>query len=140
MLMGGRAAEEVALNVVTAGAKNDIERATKIAHSMVCEFGMSDSLGPVTWGEAEGEVFLGRQMSRTQTFSESTAQQIDGEFRATVVRGYDLAKSILRGNMALLQAVAEKLIELETLDQAEFVAIMDSIVPVLPEDLSWVTT
>ena len=139
MLMGGRAAEEVALNVVTGGAKNDIERATKIAHSMICELGMSESLGPVAWGEDQGEVFLGRQMSRSQTFSESTAQQIDGEIRATVVRGYDLAKSILRSNMTLLQAVAEKLIEFETLDQAEFVAIMESVTPVLPEDLSWVT-
>jgi cell division protease FtsH len=140
MLMGGRAAEEVALNIVTGGAKNDIERATKIAHSMVCELGMSETLGPVAWGEEQGEVFLGRQMSRTQTFSESTAQQIDVEIRATVVRGYQLAKSILSSNMTLLQAVAEKLIEIETLDQEQFVAIMDSIAPVLPEELSWVTT
>jgi cell division protease FtsH len=140
MLMGGRAAEEVALNVVTGGAKNDIERATKIAHSMVCELGMSESLGPVAWGEEQGEVFLGRQMSRSQTYSESTSQQIDAEIRATVVRGYELAKSILRSNMTLLQAVAEKLIELETLDQEQFVVIMDSIAPVLPEELSWVTT
>ena len=130
----------MALNVVTGGAKNDIERATKIAHSMVCELGMSESLGPVAWGEEQGEVFLGRQMSRSQTYSESTSQQIDAEIRATVVRGYELAKSILRSNMTLLQAVAEKLIELETLDQAQFVVIMDSIAPVLPEELSWVTT
>ena len=137
MLMGGRAAEEVAFQTVTGGAANDIERATQMARHMVCELGMSTELGPVAWGESQGEVFLGRQMARTQTYSEQTAQRIDDEVRGIVTNAYDAARSILTQNIHLLHAVAQRLIERETLGRQEFTEIVDESNPVIPDGLQW---
>jgi len=137
MLMGGRAAEEIAFQTVTGGAANDIEKATQMARHMVCELGMSTDLGPVAWGESQGEVFLGRQMSRTQTYSEHTARRIDEEVRSIVTRGYDAARSILSQNIHVLHAVAQRLIERETLGRAEFTEIVDESNPVIPDGLQW---
>ncbi|TNE86744.1 MAG: ATP-dependent metallopeptidase FtsH/Yme1/Tma family protein [Deltaproteobacteria bacterium] len=137
MAMGGRAAEEVALNEITSGAANDIEQATRMARFMVCELGMSDSLGPVSWGEGQGEVFLGREMARSKSYSEDTAQRIDAEVRAIVGRGYDAAKSILENNLHVLHAVAGGLIDRESLDRREFEELVDQAGPSLPEGLGW---
>src|SRR5690606_34674180 len=101
-LLGGRAAEAIALNAITGGAANDIERATKMARHMVCELGMSEELGPVAWGENQDEPFLGRQVQRTQTYSEQTARQIDDEVKGIVTRAYDIARNILTLNAHVL--------------------------------------
>ncbi len=136
MMMGGRAAEQVALSTITGGASNDIERATQIARQMVCELGMSSGLGPVTWGERNNEVFLGRQFSRTQTYSDETARRIDEEVRDILVRAYDAAHELLTANIHVLHHVAQRLIEHETLDHEEFSRIVDEAGPVAPE-LGW---
>jgi len=130
MLMGGRAAEEVALNTVTGGAANDIERATRMARYMVCELGMSEDLGPLAWGEKQDEPFLGRSMARVQTYSEQTARRIDAEVKMIVQRGYDAAKTILTMNIHVLHRVAQTLVERETLEREEFASLVDEAVPV----------
>jgi len=137
MLMGGRVAEELAFESMTGGAANDIERATRMARKMVCELGMSEELGPVTWSEPQEEVFLGRQMARSPNYSEQTARRIDDEVKKIIVRAYESAKSILKTNMHVLHKVAQCLIERETLERDEFAALVDSESPVLPKGLSW---
>jgi len=140
MLMGGRAAEEVALNSMTGGASNDIERATRMARYMVCELGMSEELGPVAWGERQDEPFLGRSVSRVQTYSEQTALRIDHEVREIVTRGYGAAKHILVRNLHVLHQVAAALVERETLDREEFMRLVEEAGPAVlgPEDgLQW---
>jgi cell division protease FtsH len=118
-LMGGRVAEEIVLNQKTTGAGNDIERATDIARRMVCEWGMSDILGPLTFGKKEGEVFLGRDISQHRDYSESTAQTIDREVRDICERNYQRAKQILSDNVPALNRLAEALLEFETIDGEE---------------------
>jgi cell division protease FtsH len=130
MLMGGRAAEEVALSTVTGGAANDIERATRMARYMVCELGMSEDLGPLAWGEKQDEPFLGRSMARVQTYSEQTARRIDAEVKMIVQRGYESAKTILTLNIHVLHRVAQALVERETLERDEFAKLVDQAGPV----------
>jgi cell division protease FtsH len=140
MLMGGRAAEEVAMNTVTGGAANDIEHATRLARHMVCDLGMSEDLGPLTWGERQEEVFLGRQFgNRVQTYSEQTARRIDTEVRAIVTRAYDLARGILTANIHVLHQIAQTLIERESLDAEEFKKLVDQAGPIAPDTptLQW---
>ncbi len=135
MLMGGRAAEEVAMNSVTGGASNDIERATRIARHMVCDLGMSEELGPIAWGERQEEVFLGRQYgNKVQTYSEQTAQRIDNEVKGIVTRGYDLARMLLAANVHVLHKIAQTLIEKESLDGDEFKLLVEQAGPVVPEN------
>src|SRR5690606_8297505 len=117
--MGGRAAEEVAMNSVTGGAANDIEQATRLARHMVCDLGMSEDLGPVAWGDKNDEPFLGRQMSRVQTYSEQTARHIDAEIRTILTKSYETAKAILTTNIHVLHHVAQGLIVRESLDAEE---------------------
>ncbi|MEC8381027.1 MAG: ATP-dependent zinc metalloprotease FtsH [Myxococcota bacterium] len=117
--MGGRAAEEIIFEEITTGAHNDIQQATRIARAMITEFGMSDSLGPVNLG-GQGEVFLGRDYSQTKGHSEHTAQLIDSEVRSFLDRAYTKAKSILQLNLPILHRIANRLLELETLDNDEF--------------------
>ncbi len=137
VLLGGRAAEAIALDAITGGASNDIERATKMSHRMVCELGMSDELGPVAWGESGQETFLG-QMQRSQSYSEATSQAIDTEVKAMVTRGYELARTILTLNMHVLHSVAQSLIEVETLDRAEFESLVVQAGPITaPTDPVW---
>ncbi len=141
MLMGGRAAEEVAMSTITGGAANDIERATRLARQMVCDLGMSEDLGPVTWGDSQQEVFIGRQMgSRVQTYSEQTAHSIDVEVRGIVTRAYELAKGILTTNVHVLHHIAQTLIERESLDGDEFRRLVESAGAVAPGEpqLQWV--
>ena len=134
--MGGRAAEEVALSVVTGGAKNDIQKATQMARHMVCELGMSDEMGPVQWGTDGDEVFLGRQMSSpSKSYSEDTARRIDLEVKQIVTKAYDSARSILTQNIHVLHSVAQTLMERESLNKEEFAAIVEEAGPIAPEGL-----
>ena len=117
--MGGRAAEETALGHMTTGAGNDIERATELARKMVCEWGMSDALGPLAFGKKEEQIFLGREIAQHRDYSESTAIEIDREVRRMVTENYDRAKSLLKEHFHVLKALAEDLLERETLDSAQ---------------------
>jgi len=118
-MLGGRVAEEVVFNEITSGASNDIERVTGIARKMVCEWGMSDKVGPLAYGEKEGEVFLGRDLGHMKNYSESMAVEIDGEIRRIVQEAYERTRVILTAHKDGLTRVAEALLEKETLDAAE---------------------
>ena len=119
ILMGGRAAEEIVLNRITTGAGNDIERATDLARKMVCEWGMSEKMGPLTFGKKDEEIFLGREIATRRDYSENTAIEIDNEVKRLVTDNYDRAKNILRENIKALRAIAEALLEKEVLDAPE---------------------
>ncbi len=114
--MGGRIAEERTFSQITTGAQNDIEQATEMARKMVCEWGMSDALGPLTYGKKEEAIFLGKEFNRHQDYSEATALQIDGEIKRIVSEQYARAATILTENRQLLVRVAEALLEHEVLD------------------------
>jgi cell division protease FtsH len=116
ILLGGRAAEELVFNHQTTGAGNDIERATDIARKMICEWGMSDKLGPLTYGKKDEPIFLGREIQRTREVSESTAVEIDTELRNMVTGCFDRARSSLTQNIDLLHAIATALLDKEVLD------------------------
>ena len=118
ILMGGRVAEELFLNSMTTGAGNDIERASDLARKMVCEFGMS-SMGPITFGKKEEQIFLGREISQHRDFSEETARKIDAEVRRFVDEGYQSATSILSSHREALERIAQALLEREVLDAGE---------------------
>ncbi len=127
ILLGGRAAEELVLNHQTTGAGNDIERATEIARKMVCEWGMSEKLGPLNYGKKEEPVFLGKEIQRQRDFSDETAQDIDGELRRIVTNCFDRACRILRENSDLLHAIAKNLLEKEVLDGQEIDRIIEDL-------------
>ncbi|HHI97806.1 MAG TPA: ATP-dependent metallopeptidase FtsH/Yme1/Tma family protein [Thermodesulfatator atlanticus] len=116
VLLGGRAAEELVFNEYTTGAGNDIERATEIARRMVCEWGMSEKLGPVAFGHRQEHVFLGKEISQIKNYSEATALAIDNEIREIVLTCYQKAKKLLEDNIELLHKLAQALLEKETLD------------------------
>ncbi len=116
IMMGGRIAEELVLNRQTTGAGNDIEHATEIARKMVCEWGMSEKLGPLAFGKQEEQIFLGREFAQHRDYSEETAQLIDNEIRAIVNQSYEKAKDILQKNVAMLHQLANTLLEKEVLD------------------------
>ncbi len=124
ILFGGRVAEELILDHMTTGAGNDIERATEIAHRMVCEWGMSEKLGPMTFGKKEEQIFLGRDFTQQQDYSEHTAVEIDREVRRIIKDCYNQAKEILTANLELLHRVAKELLEKEVLDGAEIDVIV----------------
>lgn len=126
-LMGGRIAEELVLNQKTTGAGNDIERATDLARRMVCEWGMSDLLGPITFGRKEEAIFLGREIAQHRDYSEQTAQTIDREVRDIVERNYRRARDILSSKMQILHALALALLEFETLDGSEVDQIFNGL-------------
>jgi cell division protease FtsH len=119
VLMGGRAAEETVFGTFTTGAGNDIERATELARKMVCEWGMSPKLGPVSFGKQDDQVFLGREMSTGNNYSEQTAIEIDQEIRQIISTQYDRCMQLLRDNREALERMAEALLEYETLEGAE---------------------
>ncbi len=119
-LMGGRAAEAVVFDDITSGASNDIERVTKLARTMVTRLGMSEKMGPMVYGQKEELIFLGREISEQRDYSESIAEQIDQEVRKLVADSYQKAVEILKQYRAELDAVAEKLLEVETLSRDEF--------------------
>jgi cell division protease FtsH len=125
MLLGGRVAEEMVFGEITTGDQNDIERATKIARQMVCEYGMSDRLGPLTLGQKQGEVFLGRDFATTPDYSDQVAYEIDQEVRRLVDDAYAQARSILTEKMERLKRIASALMENETLEKEELEALLE---------------
>ena len=124
VMMGGRAAEELVLNRQTTGAGNDIERCTEIARKMVCEWGMSEKLGPLAFGQKEEHIFLGREFAQHRDYSEETARLIDEEIRSIVTQSYEEAKEILQKNMTTLHQLANTLLEKEVLDGHQIEAII----------------
>ena len=116
VMMGGRVAEELVLNRQTTGAGNDIERSTELARKMVCEWGMSEKLGPMAFGQREEQIFLGREITQHRDYSEETARLIDAEIRAIVTQSYEKAKEIIQNNMDTLHRLANTLLEKEVLD------------------------
>jgi len=126
VLMGGRLAEETIFgaNHMTTGAGNDLERATELARKMVCEWGMSAIMGPLTFGKHEDSIFLGKEFSRRQDYSEATAQQIDEEIRKFITAAYDRARDLLDANQAVLEAIAMALLEDEVLDGEEIYRLL----------------
>jgi cell division protease FtsH len=122
-LLGGRAAEEIVFKDVTTGAANDLERATDMARAMVTRYGMSDKLGPRTFGDREELVFLGREISEQRNYSEEVAQMIDSEVKAIITQAFDRAKDILNKYRNKLDELSERLIKVETVDANEFEAL-----------------
>ncbi len=128
IFMGGRVAEEICLEQMTTGAGNDIERATEMARKMVCEWGMSEKMGPLTYGSKEQQVFLGME-SKQKHFSEETANSIDQEVRALVMGGYEKAQEIITDHRDSLEKMAIALLDRETLTGSEIKEIIDGKVP-----------
>jgi cell division protease FtsH len=125
ILLGGRAAEELIFKDVTTGAGNDLERATDMARKMVCEWGMSDKLGPLTYGKKEEQIFLGREIAQHRDFSESTAVEIDSEVKKIVSKNHERVQKLLSDNIDVLKRLAENLLERESLDKDEVDSIVD---------------
>ena len=124
ILLGGRVAEEIIFNEMTTGASNDIERATEMARKMVCEWGMSDTLGPLSYGKKEEQIFLGREINQHRDYSESTAVKIDDEVIKLVTNAKETVTELLTSHIDLLRALAEALLEKETLNSEEINEIM----------------
>ena len=124
ILFGGRVAEELVFEQITTGAGNDIEKATDLARRMVCEWGMSEKLGPMTFGKKDGEIFLGREFTQKEGYSKNTAVEIDAEIRRLIQESYQRAMDLLRTNLGLLHKIAQKLLEKEVLDGSEIDAIV----------------
>ena len=122
--MGGRVAEEIVFGDITNGARGDIKTATAIARRMVCEWGMSEKMGMVEYGDHEDYVFLGRDISRARDYSEATAEQIDQEVRKLLDDSYQLAKATLIANRDTLEVIAKALLEFETLDGSQIKEIV----------------
>ena len=116
VLMGGRAAEELVLDIQTTGSREDIEQSTELARKMVCEWGMSDKMGPLAFGKKEEQIFLGREFARHKDYSERTAQDIDEEIKRIVEESYERAKKVLQENTDTLHNLANSLLEKEALD------------------------
>ncbi len=124
VMMGGRLAEEIKFNELTSGAGNDIEKATDLAQKMVREWGMSRKMGPLVYGKKEGQIFLGKDFSQTADYSEVTAQEIDKEIKAIVDEQYERAKALISNNLDMLERVGHALLEYETIDGPELLALM----------------
>ncbi|MDZ7891845.1 MAG: ATP-dependent zinc metalloprotease FtsH [Rhodoferax sp.] len=134
MLFGGRIAEEVFMNQMTTGASNDFERATSIARDMVTRYGMTDALGPMVYAENEGEVFLGRSVTKTTSMSEQTMQKVDSEVRRIIDQQYTLARKLIEDNQDKMHAMAKALLEWETIDSDQLDDIMAGREPRPPKD------
>ncbi len=133
--LGGRAAEKIVFNHYTTGAGNDIEKATGIARKMVCEWGMSDKLGPLSYGAKEEEIFLGREIQKHRDYSEKVAIEIDEEVSKIVKHGVERAEKILKDNMDILHKLSKELLEREILDGHEIDTIIKGEeLPPVPEN------
>ena len=115
-MLGGRVAEEIVFNEITTGAENDIERATNVARKMVTEYGMSDRIGPIAMGHKEELIFLGREIGEQKNYSEKSAEAIDEEIKRIINTGYELARDKLTNYRNMLDALADRLIQEETLE------------------------
>jgi cell division protease FtsH len=129
MSLGGRVAEEISFGEVTTGAQNDLEEATKLARKMVTEYGMSDKLGPRTFGQRQELVFLGREISEQRDYSDKIAQDIDEEVHNIIQRAYNTAKKILTEHKANLKEIAEQLIARETLGEEDLKKLFEGLTP-----------
>ena len=129
IFMGGRVAEEICLGQMTTGAGNDIERATEMARKMVCEWGMSEKMGPLTYGTKEEQVFLGKDFSQQKNFSDQTAKLIDQEVKALVMSGYEKAREIITEHRDSLEKMALALLDRETLNASEIKEIINGKIP-----------
>lgn len=125
VLLGGRAAEEIALHHMTTGAGNDLERATELARKMVTEWGMSEKLGPLTFGKKDEQIFLGREIAKHKDYSEKTAEDIDDEIKRIITNAHDEARTLLKNNYRLLEKLAMTLLERETVDGHEIDLIIE---------------
>ena len=134
MLFGGRIAEEVFMNQMTTGASNDFERATGLARDMVTRYGMTEALGPMVYAENEGEVFLGRSVTKTNNMSESTLQKVDGEVRRIIDQQYAVARTLIENNKDKMHAMAKALLEWETIDGDQLDDIIAGKEPRPPKD------
>jgi cell division protease FtsH len=123
--MGGRIAEDLMFKEISTGAQNDIEQATEMARKMVCEWGMSEALGPLTYGKKEEQVFLGKEFNRHQDYSEATALQIDAEIKRIVTEQYQRAQKTLTDGKVMLVRVAEALLEHEVLDADQLKQVIE---------------
>jgi cell division protease FtsH len=124
VLFGGRIAEEIFMGQMTTGASNDFERATDLARRMVTQWGMSESMGPMVYGENEGEVFLGRSITTHKNVSEATMQQVDAEIRRIVDQQYGLSRRLIEENREKVETMAKALLEWETIDSDQIDDIM----------------
>jgi cell division protease FtsH len=129
ILFGGRVAEAIIFNEITTGAGNDLERATALARKMVCEWGMSDELGPLTYGKKEEQIFLGREIAQHRDFSEETARQIDVAVKKIITEARDKVGVLLEENKDILIKVAEELLEQETIVLDDIERIMEELHP-----------
>ncbi len=136
VLFGGRIAEEVFMHQMTTGASNDFERATAIARDIVTRYGMTDSLGPVVYAENEGEVFLGRSVTKTTHVSEATMQKVDAEIRRIIDEQYSVARNLIESNQEKMHAMAHALLEWETIDADQIDDIMAGRPPRAPKPTS----
>src|SRR6266550_4739964 len=136
VLFGGRIAEEIFMNQMTTGASNDFERATEIARNMVTRYGMSDELGPMVYGENEGEIFLGRSVTTQKNVSESTMQKVDEEIRKIIDQQYAVARKLIEDNRDKVEGMAKALLELETIDADQISDIMAGKPPRPPKPTS----
>jgi cell division protease FtsH len=134
MLFGGRIAEEVFMNQMTTGASNDFERATQLARDMVTRYGMSDALGPMVYAENEGEVFLGRSVTKTTNMSEETMRKVDQEVRRIIDQQYGIARQLIEDNKDKMHAMAKAMLEWETIDSDQIDDIMNGRPPRPPKD------
>lgn len=128
-LLGGRAAENLVLNEISTGATNDLERATEIVRAMVCEYGMSENIGPLTLGKRHGNPFLGRDIMEDRNYSDEIAHQVDKEIRSIIESAYERAESILRENRDKMDVIVKALLERETMEREEFEALMKGTTP-----------
>jgi cell division protease FtsH len=133
VLFGGRIAEELFMDQMTTGASNDFERATSIARDIVTRYGMTDSLGPMVYAENEGEVFLGRSVTKTTHMSEATMQKVDAEIRSIIDSQYGVARKILEDNRDKVEAMTAALLEWETIDADQIDDIIDGRPPRPPK-------
>jgi cell division protease FtsH len=140
VLFGGRIAEEIFMHQMTTGASNDFERATEMARRMVTQWGMSDALGPMVYGENEGEVFLGRSITTHKNVSEVTMQKVDQEIRRIIDEQYALARRLIEENSDKVEAMAKGLLEWETLDADQLNDIMEGKAPRQPKPTQSSTT
>ena len=136
ILFGGRIAEDLYVGRISTGASNDFERATQIARDMVTRYGMSDKMGPMVYGENEGEVFLGRSVTHSQNISEATMQQVDAEIRRIIDEQYKVAYDILNSSRDKMETMTNALMEWETIDRDQVLEIMDGKAPSPPKDYS----
>ena len=125
VLLGGRVAEALVLKEISSGASNDLQRATALARQMICEYGMSEKIGPVTFGHRQDQVFLGRDIARDKDYSEEVAAEIDKEVRTFLDNAYAATEKLLNENMDKLHVIAQALIERETLEKEEIADLME---------------